>query len=336
MKAYHETGKFNGYVYIAGNDGVIYSNGFGISDAGKKQGLIFPIMSLTKQFTSVIILKLLEEGKLRLDEPFVSYLRQYKQEKWKTITIHQLLSHSSGLPDYIGAFDFYGIGGQEKLYHSPDTLINAITAKDMNFKPGEKFQYCNANYVLLGMVIEKLTAMSLQDALSRYITLPLKLTHTGYELGKLPKTTLARSYYRENGNLLPSRPLHLSIPWAGGGMYSTAADLFRFQEALFKGKLLKPETVNKMYQPYKPVDDTGFLKTFKGYEGSSYGYGVFVKKIQVDSSNAVLSVSAPGLMPFGFINNFIYLPDFNLYVLTVENSNQYFFPDRLLSVLLNK
>jgi CubicO group peptidase (beta-lactamase class C family) len=136
--------------------------------------------------------------------------------------------------------------------------------------------------------------------------------------------------------LVASRPLHLSIPWAGGGMYSTAADLFRFQEALYKGKLLKPETLKKMYQPYKPVDDNGFLKTFKGYEGSSYGYGVFVKKIQVDSSNAVLSVSAPGLMPFGFINNFIYLPDFNLYVLTVENSNQYFFPERLLSVLLNK
>lgn len=194
MNSLHESEKFNGLILVATGNEVIYSKGFGYANREKKidndPSYIFPIMSLTKQFTVALILKLVEEGKLDLNKPFINYLPQYQQEHWGNITIHDLLRQTSGIPDYIPYLKAYDGSGGENKYHSPDTLVGKIVNKPLNFQPGEKFQYCNVNYVLLGLIVERVTGKPIADALSLYITGPLQLDHTSYDLNSLPRTTL--------------------------------------------------------------------------------------------------------------------------------------------------
>lgn len=117
-------------------------------------------------------------------------------------------------------------------------------------------------------------------------------------------------------------------------MYSTVVDLFRFQQALSNGELLQTESVKKMYHSHVIVGDSGILNYFKGYEETGYGYGVFVKQWPLIDNTTTLMVMAPGALPFGFYNNFVYFPEKKIYIVTVENSNQYFFPNDIINILI--
>ncbi len=229
----------------------------------------FGIASGCKIFTAVAIAQLVEEGELSLDD----LLSDLLPEEFSNfpVTIHQLLTHTSGIPDY---FDESVIDNFEELWQdhpmyrmkSTKDFLPLFKDKPMKFEPGEKFEYNNAGFIALGMVIEKLTAKSFTDVIEERVFQPAGMNRSGYfRLDRLPAET-ATGYIDEGSTW---RTNQYAIPIKGGadgGAYTTAADMTVFWEQLMNYSLLSEEGTRNL------------LKAHVSDEESHYGYGVWIKK----------------------------------------------------------
>ena len=183
MKRAHEAGRFNGAVLVAENGKVIYKKGFGLANMEwnipVETDTKFRLGSITKQFTAALVLQLVEQGKIKLDGKITDYLPDYRKETGERITIHHLLTHTSGIPSYTSLPGFFRDVSRNPFQVSE--FVKKYASGDLEFEPGTKWRYNNSGYFLLGAIIERVTGKPYEQVLKQHILDPLGMKNTDYE-----------------------------------------------------------------------------------------------------------------------------------------------------------
>lgn len=246
LRSLSDSGYFRGSVLVAYQGRVLISRGYGLAnqDVGLANSPLtrFRLASVSKPLTALAIMQLAEQGKLNLQASICTYLPDCPPA-WGGITTHHLLSHTSGIPNYT---DFANFPGVEQLPASPDQVIDRFRGMGLGFSPGEGFQYCNSNYVLLGRIIERVSGQYYADYMRDQIFTPLAMADSGYDQGDAGVLNGTLGYAGGGARAIP---IDTSNLFAAGGLYSTVEDLYRLAQALDQRKLLRPETAALIYQP---------------------------------------------------------------------------------------
>lgn len=244
VKQYHDYGQFNGSILVAENGKIIYKKGFGMANMEwgipNEADTRFRIASITKQFTAALVLQLAEEGKIRLDGKITDYLPDYRKDTGGRVTVHQLLNHTSGIPDY------------KNVASNPYSAIDFVkkhVSGDLEFEPGSKYKYNNGGYSILGAIIERVTGKSYETNLQERLLAPAGMTNSGYARNSSVLESQASSYERTPAGYIVAPYIDMAIPYAAGSMYSTVEDLFKWDQALYEDKILSTESKRLMFTP---------------------------------------------------------------------------------------
>lgn len=240
-------------------DSRIWTSGLGNLETGEpmSKDLYFAIGSVTKSYVATMVLQLVDDGLVKLDAPIGEYLPGLVLRE-NEITIRHLLEMRSGLGDYGLNPQFFTMLEAEPLrVFTPEQLVKLSI--DKTGDPDREFCYTNANYILLGMLIEKVTNHSLQDEMKRRILQPLGMSHTFMLMETKMPIPYAHGYYYEEGKVVDGTYLcHPSAAWTAGGIVSTAADQLIWAKALVEGRLLSPRSHSEQFTmkpaPSKHVD----------------------------------------------------------------------------------
>jgi CubicO group peptidase (beta-lactamase class C family) len=249
VQHYADLEDFMGAVLVARGDEVLFSKAYGSANlelnVPNTIDTKFRIGSVTKQFTAAAILLLEERGQLSVDDPVRKYYPD-APAAWDKITITHLVNHSSGIPNFtsLEGFDAFNLAA-----HTPADIVGFFRDKPLEFEPGAEMRYSNSGYILLGVIIEKAGGQSYADFLARNIFEPLGLKGTGVDSTTTILPNRAAGYV-PGPNGRENAPFgDMSVPYAAGAMYSTVGDLHRWNQALYGGQILKPETIKRMVTP---------------------------------------------------------------------------------------
>jgi D-alanyl-D-alanine carboxypeptidase len=258
IRSFTQKNNFNGTILIEQNSKTIYKKSFGFADMVFKipstPDTRYKIASITKAFTSVLILQLVEQGKIDLDKTIITYLPDYKGPAGTKVTVRQLLNMTSGMRNMdnnASSLDAVLKNGlpQYQLPYTSDQLLTKFCSDSLVKEPGKEFDYNNADFIILGKIIEKVSGKTYEQNLQDKILQPLQMTNSGMLSQDKIISRLANTYfYRDDIKALVSDlPVYMENWYAAGGMYSTADDILKFSDALFIGKLLKQSTLNQMF-----------------------------------------------------------------------------------------
>ena len=321
MKALEKHQNFHGSVLVAKEGKVLLNQGYGFADLKEntqnKPQTRFAIGSMTKQFTAMAIMQLNEKDLLNVEDKVSKYLPDLPNGD--LITIHNLLTHTSGLVNYTDLNEFLGLDLDNK---DPMVAVNLIKDMPLEFKPGEEFRYSNTNYVLLGIIIEKVTGMPFEDYLEKNIFTPLNMMNTGICYGKNNELHHATPYTGYLEVVPIDDKLVLTQTYGAGNMYSTIEDLYRWDRALKTEKLVKKETMDKIFKEHIALPEVG-----------SYGYGWMIA--DTDMGKKI----SHGGNTMGFSSNIARYPDEDLVVIILTNNGYYNtedLTDTLTSIAFNK
>lgn len=291
----------NGYaasVLVAKNNEILFAKGYGWADQLKKipnqSTTVFNIGSVTKQFTAAAVLKLMESEKLKVSDKIGAYFPQAPSDK-KDITIHQLLTHTSGISPRTGGFRYDPA--------SKEQFLNDFFASELMYEPGSKHTYANANYILLAAIVEAVSQQDYEVFLHENFWGPLGMDHTGYKSIDFNSEQLAHGYdfemttgeWKDWGTTQEHLP-HTVDHWYSigkGDVYSTVEDLFKWHLALEENKVLKAETKQLMETPFVPENER---------ETSHYGYGWVILK-SPEEAKIVTHNGSNGIFFADFIRN---------------------------------
>jgi len=290
-------------ILIAKDDKIIFRKAYGKANMELDIDMIpenvFEIGSITKQFTAVGILMLLEEGMLSLDDEITKYLPEYPTQDAK-IKIHHLLTHTSGIKSYTSIPSLSDFSSKD---FSVEELINTFKNEPMDFKPNEKFRYNNSGYVLLGAIIENITGKSYEEFIQKRIFDKLGMSTSYYgSKSKLIKNR-AYGYQKRDDAYVNGKYISMHIPYAAGSLMSTVDDLYTWNKAIRNHKLISKESTEKAFTNYK-IDNGNAI---------NYGYGWFTNRIKD------VSVIEHGGRIFGYTSQGIYVPSENVYVIILTN-----------------
>lgn len=336
LNAYHDQGLFNGSVLVAKKGEVIFKGGFGEADKSwnipNSTDTKFRIASSTKQFTAALILKLVEEGELELKGKVTDYLADYPPEQGNKITIHHLLSHTSGIPSYTTpAF----MANEVRDPFTPDSLVGLFSALELQFEPGSRWSYSNSGYILLGAIIEAVTGKPYQNVLQEYILNPLGLTQTGYDNYRDIVTHKATGYINTPGGFERAPYLDTSVPYSAGMLYSTVEDLFKWDRLLYSEKVFnKKETKALLFKHHAAIPKA---MTEQFNLPPHYGYGWFTGQVPVDGDTVTMIEHGGNI--FGFSTGFWRMPDERNTVILMDNTSSREVRNlghALISILYNK
>lgn len=293
-----------GLVLIAKQGKITYQKAFGSAnleyDIPMKPEIVFNIASITKQFTAVGILQLVEQGKLSLQDSLTKFFPRWPLNGQK-VTIENLLTHTAGIPN----------SPPEKLIAlqgrrgnvNPSDVIATFENLPLEFAPGTRWRYSNNGYILLGMIIEKVAGMPYGEYLAKYIFEPAGMVHSFYGDDYLIVKNRAASYLYWNNKYSNANNGKIDLAYAAGGIQSTIADLYQWNRALLSGKLIGREMLKKAFTEYKLANG----------KGTGYGYGWFVGNIQ--GSKVVEHGGNHG----GFMTHYNYLPAEDIFVAVFYN-----------------
>ncbi|MDJ1472113.1 serine hydrolase domain-containing protein [Xanthocytophaga flava] len=300
INAYTQLNQFNGTVLIAKNGKILLKKGYGYQNIQAKTPCttetIYQIASVTKTFTSALILKLAEQKKLTLSDKLSRFYPNLPHGD--SITIEHLLTHTSGISNI--SLDTTEINKEENKLANESIMINALMkGPALEFAPGSNWNYSNLGYALLGYIIQKVTELSYYDALRHYIFQPLQMTHSGFDFIHLTDTHKATGYYT-----YPTRSksevatiLDSAGPFAAGAIYSTVGDLYKWHEGLQDNQVISKASQEKAYTAYR----------------NRYGYGWIV-----DSLFNTRIVSHSGDI-WGFKTNFTRVPTDDICIVLLSN-----------------
>lgn len=249
---------FNGSVLVAKAGKVLYQKNVGFADLEHNVpvGLNtkFELASISKTFTAVIVLRLVEIGKINLHAKVSDYIPEFTKSDSGQITIHHLLSHTSGIQDFVGLNCDFASWTSKQFFEGLQTT-------PINFKPGAQFQYTSSTYILLRFIIEKVTGKTYEVNLDEFILKPAGLTNSGIVHNNEVLVDRALGYVNDEGHYRNALPIaNHEIFIGASSIYSTTGDLLKFDQALYTDKLLKKETKEVMYTIVK----------------APYGYGWFI------------------------------------------------------------
>ncbi len=290
-------------VLISKKGKIIYHKAFGMAnmelETPMKTDNVFEIGSITKQFTAVSILMLMEQGKLTIEDEITKFIPDYPTNG-KKITIHHLLNHTSGIKSYT-SMNLSEIAAKDM---TPKELIDYFKNEPMDFDPGEKWSYNNSGYIILGYVIEKVTGQTYEDFVEQNIFKKLQMNNSRYgHKGEIIKNRA--SGYQTRDGYVNANYLSMTLPYAAGSLMSTVEDLSKWQTGLNTNILIKKETLQKAHTNY-PINN-GDL--------TNYGYGWLTYDI-----NGVLAIQHGGGI-FGYTSYEVYIPEEDVFVATLTNCN---------------
>ena len=265
ISAYNNCGRFHGTVLVAENGKIILEKGYGIAsrewDMPHEPDTKFRIASITKPFVALLVMQLVEKGKIDLDGKLTDYLSFYRRDTGEKVTIHHLLSHSSGIPDYLRIPGFWQ--NQLLLQYSRKNFVNQFCSSDLEFKPGLKYQYNNSGYYLLGLVIEEVTGKSFETVLRENILKALGMNNTGLTNDRSVFKKKAIGYVKSGFDFYNVPYYNVENSYTSGQMFSTVRDLYLFDQALYTDLLLSAEYRKKLFTPYFHYTKRNF---FIGYD----------------------------------------------------------------------
>jgi CubicO group peptidase (beta-lactamase class C family) len=263
ISLHHKYGQFNGSALVVDNGKIIYQKGVGMANMEwnipNAPDTKFRLGSITKQFTATVILQLVEQGKIKLDGKLIDYLPDYRKDTGAKVTIHNLLSHTSGIPSYTSLPGFF-----QNVSRNPftvDDFIKKYASGDLEFEPGTKFVYDNSGYFLLGAIIEKVTGKPYEQVLKENIFDPVGMKNSGYDHWNTIISKRATGYTQTPRGYETAPYLDMSIPYAAGSLYSTTEDLYLWDQALYGDKLLSAKSKELMFKPNLSNYGYGFVMT---------------------------------------------------------------------------
>jgi CubicO group peptidase (beta-lactamase class C family) len=299
VRSYVDAKQFMGSVLVARDGKVILSKGYGSAnlewEVPNSPSAKFRLGSITKQFTAACILLLEERGKLKVEDPVKKYMPD-APAAWDKVTIFHLLTHTSGIPSFTGFPDYHST---EATPTTPEQLVARFRDKPLEFQPGEKWNYSNSGYVLLGYLIEKISQQSYSQFVQENIFNPLGMKDSGYDSNTAIILHRASGYSPGDKGTTNAGYIDMSIPLSAGGLYSTTEDLLRWEQGLMGGKLLSAASLQKMTTPFK----------------SDYAFG-----LAVHTANGHKVIEHNGGIE-GFNTALAYYPEDKLTVVVLANLN---------------
>ena len=217
----------------------------------------FEIASLSKQFTAAVILQLADAGKLNVEDPIDKYYPE-APASWKGMTLHHLLTHTSGLPENEWEHFYKG----KCTTYSTEEQVKTFRGRPLGFPPGSAWKYRNTEYYLLAYIIEKLSGESYAHYLAHHIFEPLKMTHSGFATMAAVVPQMSEGYSREGSSLVRREYFDRSMETGAGGIYTTVEDMLLWNKGLDSPGILSARSLELMFAPHPP---------------GNYGYGWFVE-----------------------------------------------------------
>jgi CubicO group peptidase (beta-lactamase class C family) len=278
--------RFNGSVLVSKNGKIVYEKAYGYQNADKHilntSNTIYQIGSTTKEFTAAVILKLAEQGKLSLEDKLSKYFPDYK--RGNEITIKHLLTHTSGIYEILRDNTAFNESAKPR---SIKRTLSYFIDKPLDFDPGTQYSYCNSGYILLGLIIEKVTGQTYQTVVRDFILKPLKMEHTGFDFAGLNSSDKAIGYTKYTQIIKEA-----SVPWdstatfSAGSLYSTVGDLYLWHKGLLNYKVYSKASLETATTPYLAGYglgcwiDTIYQKKIVSHGGNILGFTGYFGRIQ--------------------------------------------------------
>jgi len=288
---------FIGSTLVARDGKVIFSKGYGMANAewdiSNTPQTKFRLGSITKQFTAASILLLQERGKLSVQDPICKHIAECPKA-WEPVTIHHLLTHTSGIPSYTDVKSPEEFRKLSLTQVTPAGFVDSFKSKPLEFPVGEKMKYNNSGYFMLGYIIEKVSGQSYEAFLQENIFAPLKMANTGYDTHDRILKNRATGYSRKNNAKVNSDYLDMTVPYAAGSLYSTVEDLFTWNEALFSDKLLSAKsreammTVDKNNYAYGLVINQQHNRKLVSHGGGINGFNTILARFPEEKVTVVV------------------------------------------------
>jgi CubicO group peptidase (beta-lactamase class C family) len=285
MNRHVRDGGFSGSVLVARNGVPLLRQGYGMAnrehDVPNTPETKFRLGSLTKQFTAAAILLLQEDGRLDVRAAVKEYLRD-APPAWDGVTVHQLLSHTAGIPNYLTQIQL-AIRSSEPM--TPDMLLARLKDRPLDFAPGSKFAYSNAGYTVLGRIIEAVSGKPYAGFLRERIFAPAGMDDSGYDDARPILRHRAAGYVRVEGELKNAPRIESTVPYSAGGLYSTVDDLLKWDRALAGDLLLSKESLESMFTPVREDYAYGWRvvrvegRTTVGHSGSIPGFSSHIRRV---------------------------------------------------------
>lgn len=293
-------------VLIAKEGQIIYRKSFGSANlelnVPMQPNMVFRIGSMTKQYTAVAILQLVEKGRVSLQDNIQKFTKGLT-DKWQNITVENLLTHTSGIIGY-DVLDFH-IPNAIRIDFSAKQFIDSLAKLPLDFAPGTKFNYSNSNYLILGYIIEQVTGKSYTDYLRENIFKPAGLTSTYYDTPTEVILNRVSGYTKDSSKYHNADYISITQAFSGGALLSNIDDLFKWHQALYSYKLVNKETLEKAFTPFKLKDG----------QFSEYGYGWFLKDWK-----GCKSIGHGGAID-GFRSMETFFPEQNIFVAMLFNAD---------------
>ena len=298
-------------ILVAQNGDIIYNGGVGLRNKSKNLSVnketIFTIGSLTKQFTATAILKLQEAGKLSVNDSIYKFFKNIPKDK-QNITIHQLLTHTSGIVGNLG----YGV---DFVPISKEQFLSEVYKSPLDFEPGKQFSYSNVGYSLLAMIIEKVTQTDYETYLQKNLFQEAGMKHTGYLFPKWDTTQIAHGYKCGEDwgtHLIKWKADSNQISWhlkGNGGILSNPSDLYKWYIALKENKIISKKSFEQLTFPYVKEKESG---------DNYYAYGWTI--MNSDRNTKIIAHNGSNGV---FYADFIQLPVENTVIIYMTNELRY-------------
>ncbi|WP_196894624.1 serine hydrolase domain-containing protein [Aureivirga marina] len=303
LQPYADSQTFSGNILVAKKGKIIFQKSYGKANhnwnISNENNTKFVIGSISKSFTATLITKLIQEGKLNLNDPISTFFPSCPEE-FQDVTIHHLMSNTSGIPNYF-MLDGW-IKGEFRKYISYEDFLKLIFEFELIFPAGEGYHYSNSNYFLLGLIIEKITNLTYENALQKYILQPLNMNQTGVFANSKVLKNLASGYrFKENGGYRNQMYMNFDLFKAGGNLYATTEDLLKLDQALYSNKLLNENSKKILFNPkYRNGWNVSKIKINEkeyqncNYDGQMEGYSSIIYRF-TDENITIILLSNNGI-----------------------------------------
>lgn len=302
LKDFSDKNGPGGVFMVAHRGKITYQKAFGKANLELNVNLttenVFQLGSITKQFTAIAILMLEEQGKLNVNDAVSKYVPDYPAGN--SITLHHLLTHTSGIKDFTKIKTLSDIAQKEM---SPKMMVDFFKNEPVDFAPGEKFDYNNAGYVLLGYIIELVSGERYEDFIKKYIFDRVGMKHSYYASDRKVINNRAYGYHKKEFGYVNKTVISFSVPFSSGSLMSTLGDMLKWQNALNQQLLINAKETNRAFGTYKLNNGEAF----------TYGYGWHIKEING------IPIRAHGGSIFGFKTMAVYIPSEDIYVIGLSN-----------------
>ncbi|NQZ90497.1 MAG: beta-lactamase family protein [Colwellia sp.] len=308
VNSYTSNSAFEGTILVAKSGKIVFEKAYGLSDQAKNQQTTishsFQLASLSKPITATLMLMLEEQGKLKLDDTLADYFPEFNNPFGKKVTLHHLLSHTSGMPDHFAINGWFDVDFHKKTSEKEFTV--EIAKLSPKFEVGEDYLYSNLGYFLLGKIIEKVTGKSYAENLQKQLLSPLNMGQSGVAKGFQLNPETAKGYrWNHNGGYHEQVAKNMSLFGAGAAIYSSVKDLYRFDMALYGDKLINKQSKARLFNTEnsygwrvgRVVVSPEHEVNVHMYDGQFDGYSSMMTRF-IDDKHSIIILSNVGISYF--------------------------------------